>query len=161
MDDELPSLRTDAEVEVALERDADERRNRVSKLPGELGCSICRSLLGNDRKRPHATADDGESVRGSHSSELSSVRFSPVEVEKPRPASCREKSETNRRQKFFAVKWLGQKGRGPGVQSRRTHPRVVVGGEYNHPGRRRDFAQSRLNVEAVHDRHPDIDHGKR
>jgi hypothetical protein len=82
------------------------------------------------------------------------LQFIPVEVGVP--VSGRNKRALNGREKFLVIKWLGQKSRGPGVQSSSPKRGIIVGGEHNYTSRGRNVAKLRLNFEAIHHRHPNI-----
>jgi hypothetical protein len=64
-------------------------------------------------------------------------------------------------EKFFAIKRFGQEGRSPCVQGCGTNQRIVLSRKDDDARRRRNFAKPRLNFQAAHLGHTDIDQRNR
>src|SRR6516164_6836390 len=71
---------------------------------------------------------------------------------------CR-KCQPNGGEKFFVVEWLGEKSRCPGFQRGGTDERIVFSGKHDDARRRRKVPHTRLYLESVHERHPNINDG--
>ena len=71
---------------------------------------------------------------------------------------CPRKREANGGKKFLVVEGLAEKCRRPRVQSCRSNQWIILSSKDDDAGRRRNFAKSRLHVQTVHQRHPDIYH---
>jgi hypothetical protein len=72
--------------------------------------------------------------------------------------SCSGKRKANGGEKFLVVKRFGEESCCPCRQRRGTNQRVISSGEDDDARRRRKLAQSRLNFQTAHQRHPNIYH---
>src|SRR4029077_2574934 len=75
--------------------------------------------------------------------------------------SHRGKSQPNGGEKFLVVEWLSEKSRRASFQRGGTNERIVFSGKHDDARRRRKVPQPRLNFEAIHERHPNINDGYR
>ena len=76
--------------------------------------------------------------------------------------SCRGcEREPDGSEKFFIVKRFGQEGRSPRVQRGGTNQRIVLPREDDNARRRRDLTKPRLNFQAAHNGHTNIDQRNR
>ena len=73
----------------------------------------------------------------------------------------RAKGQPNRGKKFLVVEWLRKKSRRASFQRGGTHERIFFSGKHDDARGRRKLLQSRLNLESVHERHPNINDGNR
>ena len=71
------------------------------------------------------------------------------------------KSQPNGGEKFLVVEWLGEKSRRASFHRGGTNERIVFSGKHDDARRRRKLPHPRLNLEAVHERHPNINDGNR
>ena len=69
--------------------------------------------------------------------------------------------EPNGGEEFFVVKGFGQEGRSSCVESAGTNQRIVFSRKDDDTRRRRNFAKPRLNFQAAHLRHTNIDQRNR
>src|SRR5580704_2366269 len=76
--------------------------------------------------------------------------------------SCRgSECEPYGSEEFFVVKRFGKKGRSPCIQGGGTNQRVVLSRKDDDTRRRRNFAKPRLNFQAAHLGHTNIDQRNR
>ena len=76
--------------------------------------------------------------------------------------SCPESErEPDSSEEFFVVKRFGQESRGPCVQGGGTNQRIVLPRKDDDARRRRNFGKPRLNFQAAHLRHTNIDQRNR
>src|SRR4029453_7649131 len=80
---------------------------------------------------------------------------------KTRFSSHESERESYGSEKLFVVKRFGQEGRSPCVQSCGTNQRIVLSRKDDDARRRRNFGKPRLNFQAAHKGHANIDQRNR
>ncbi len=76
--------------------------------------------------------------------------------------SCRgSERKPNGGKEFFVVKRFDNEGRSSSVQRGGTNEWIVLSGEDDDASRRRDLAKLRLNFQAAHLRHTNVNQGNR
>jgi len=84
----------------------------------------------------------------------------PVRARANSVSHCR-KGEPHSGEKFLIVERLGEKSRRASFERSGTNERIIFTCKHDYARRRRKFPHPRLDLKAVHERHPNINDGNR